>query len=249
MDFEGILRESLDAAKARQAASDGVPIGSYRCDCGHIRDWEAEPCECETRRDVERDLALRRAGLRRAYASIPEGLGFCRTTDPRWEALTIHPRLRELACKWNRKRGAVLVLGDTGVGKTVSTAALLHRILDVASMPGISLVDYDWARRVRYVSGLSLAIARRNSGLGEESWLVEDSMRASLLVLDELGFEVFDPKRDSTLLEVLDQRYLDNKPTIATSGRTETQFRERYGAAIMRRITDRGTVMNLWETP
>jgi DNA replication protein DnaC len=139
------------------------------------------------------------------------------------------------------------LLGETGKGKTVSVVALMHRILDRASEAGISIVDYDWAKRMRFMSAPSLATARRNCALGEEAPLVIEAIMASLLVLDEVGFEVFDPTRDTTLFEVLDARYLENKPTIVTSGRTEEEFRARYGAALMRRITDRGMVVNLWE--
>jgi DNA replication protein DnaC len=85
--------------------------------------------------------------------------------------------------------------------------------------------------------------ARKIHPLGEEEpEEVTRAMRASLLVLDDLGAEPL----DTVIFEVLDQRYSRGLPTIVTSGLTPSAIRERYGDAAWRRLSERGVVLEEW---
>jgi len=163
-----------------------------------------------------------------------------------WKALKAkHPahweRLHTFATRWRRSVGSVALLGPTGIGKSAACAALLARILDTSVER--REVDFQWALGVRFVDAAELIVARRNSRLGSEADMVEDAKGATLLVLDELGFEASSP----VPFEVVNERYRTGLPTIITTGRAEVEFSKRYGSAFIRRIRDRGTVLDFWE--
>ena len=79
--------------------------------------------------------------------------------------------------------------------------------------------------------------------------MVQLAMRASLLVLDEIGYEYFQPERDTTLFEVLDHRYLARKPTIITTELGREELKARYRAAAERRLGDVGVYVELNPQP
>lgn len=142
-------------------------------------------------------------------------------------AVTARP-LRELAERWTPRDGGLLVIGPTGVGKTASVIRALRRVVGAIS-------DYrDPMLRVHWTAASAIALARRRTGLGAgEAEEIRRSIETPLLVVDELGPEPIDP----ALHDVLDARYLAQRVTIATSGMSLAELRERYGAARIRRIT------------
>jgi hypothetical protein len=128
--------------------------------------------------------------------------------------------------------GNLLLAGPTGAGKTL---AALHAVLLL------------WQRRlavfrplplVLFVKHTSLATARRNSRLGQESQLIEDAIGAELLIIDDLGQA---EDKDPALFEVIDARYDAGRPTIATTGLDPAApdkdgFNARIGEAPLRRL-------------
>lgn len=248
MDFETALRAFEHEAKQLAAKQGGVEYGQKRCACGAIYPWEAEPtCSCETDRIRREERAARERCLRRAYESVPNALRWAREGSEAFGRVKIHPECQRLI-KWHRGLGNGLVSGPTGAGKTVSAAALVHRILDRVCEHGATTTDFDFARRIRFVDASDLARARRESKLGEEPEILTEACRASLLVIDEMGFEPWHCERDRALFDVLNERYSQGGHTIVTTGRTEAEFRARYGAALVRRIVDgdRGFVLDLF---
>ena len=252
-DFEAMLQAVEKRAMVQMAQEGGVELGMKKCQgCGMIVPWKSDfLCACAAEREAKQAEVLRRKVLRRAYATIPSTLDWARREDPRFLDATLHPLARQII-RWSRVSdcvfGNVILSGPTGVGKTVCCVALLHRILDRASKKEVGVVQMDFAKRVRFMSALDLVTSRRDSGLGAEPEEVSEAKWASLLVLDELGHEAYAQDRDSTLLEVVDWRYREGLPTIVTTGRTEADFRTKYGAALMRRLTHQGTgFVSMWE--
>lgn len=99
-----------------------------------------------------------------------------------------------------------------------------------------------------FVKAAALAAARRCHPLGEgEPKLLVDAPEAALLLLDDLGQ---DERRDNVMMDVLDARYDAGLPTVCTSGFTLEQLSERYGQALVRRITEtngKGRIVNLFK--
>lgn len=249
MDFETALSAFEHEAKQIAAKTGGVEYGQKRCACGAVYRWEDDPsCTCEADRIRREERSARERCLRRAYESVPAALRWAREGSAGFQRLVIHPSCQKLI-RWHRGLGNGLVTGPTGAGKTVSAAALIHRVLDRVCERGATTTDFDFARRVRFVDASDLARARRESRLGEEPEILIEASRASLLIIDEMGFEPWHCERDRALFDVLNERYSQGGYTIVTTGRTEVEFRQRYGGALVRRIVDgdRGFVLNLFE--
>jgi hypothetical protein len=243
----------LSLVQLDRAKRDKVPVGSYRCErCGQVHEWNGPECspdaadpmsfeQLELRKELKRHLMC-------AYATIPEGMDWCRLGDPKWREKCCDDGRRFVA-GWTKEAGSAVLWGKTGVGKTIAAIALMHRILDAArDLPVDKMPTHKlrWAAGIAFVSGPDLALARRMNKLGAEAPLVELAMRASLLVIDEIGHEYFNPDGDTTLFEVLNHRYLGKKrPTIVTSELNREQLMARYRPAAFRRIGDIGTYVPL----
>lgn len=137
-------------------------------------------------------------------------------------------QLRQVAETWQPADGGLLVLGPTGSGKTATVLRALRRLV------GAAATWHDPVLRARWTSASSIALARRHAGLGAgEAAEIRGAVEAPMLVIDELGPEPLDP----ALHDVLDARYTLQRVTLATSGMSLAELRDRYGAARIRRIT------------
>jgi len=137
------------------------------------------------------------------------------------------------------EHGGRLILGPTGVGKTVAGVAVCRRTLASPS------AGASWVR------ALDLPNARLQQSLGSgEAALVSSATSAGFLVIDDLGWESKRAGADDVCVEVLATRYDRGLPTYVTSGLTRAAFIERYGDAIVRRIVEAGglpgKVVDLW---
>lgn len=148
--------------------------------------------------------------------------------QPAYERAVAARQLRQFAETWQPGDGGVLVLGTTGVGKTASVLRALRRLVRAATTWRAPILRAHWT------CAADIALARRRVGLGAgEAAEIRRCIDAPVLVVDELGPEVLDP----ALHDVLDGRYRAERVTLATSGMTLAELRERYGSARIRRIT------------
>lgn len=251
--FEETLQRLLQSAQVARARADGVQVGEYRCDCGNVRKWDdPEKCPiCPEKRPGSLPLEEKQRMLQPAFRSIPDGLDWCRIGNPTWEERCCN-KGKDFARKWQRSSKSAVLWGKTGTGKTIAAVALMHRILDHVLRHDVDAQALRFAAGMRFVSALDVALDRRKYPLGKaESPLVESSKRASLLVLDEVGYEVFDPNRDTALFEIADERYKKaERPTIMTTGLdfrlngpkadNWDRFVTRYGEALWRRFREAG---------
>ncbi len=219
------------------APSTAPPV--HRCEggCLSIVAARGDCCAaCEARQHVEHRSRL---------------LADAEATLPRWPWATFaEKRLRDTAERdiwngayaWKRAEGSMVLLGRTGAGKTACVVALARRIIETARGRRLPLVDMQFAIGLRFISAKDLAQARREHKLGAgESPLEAMANRATLLILDELGYE---PQIDSTISDVVDARYRAGLPIIVTSGLTEVELAGRYGDAVKRRLCERGRVVS-----
>lgn len=150
----------------------------------------------------------------------------------------VHPVLYRFALHHDpREHGSALLLGPSGVGKTTAAAVLVRRLAKQAREATVG-ADSHWMARVKWCEAHALVKAAKEWPLGKgEPPLVDRCREASLLVLDEVGFEPHDP----ILLDVVNGRYKARLPTIVTSGlgSTAAEFTDRYGEAFVRRLSGR----------
>lgn len=163
-------------------------------------------------------------------------------------------RLKGLARAWSANSCGALLLGPTGIGKSMAACFLARRTVYERM-----LATDDWHYRcdrpehdatyihdddrpymserygVLWASAPALYLARRRHPLGkDEPRLVDRATKAKLLILDDIGRE---PAQESVVQDVLWERCdRDGLVTIATAGDSEAKLSDRYGAALVRRI-------------
>jgi hypothetical protein len=130
--------------------------------------------------------------------------------------------------------GSLVLLGETGKGKSALTVAYVHRRYD----DEMRRVEAGESRAIHFawVSGFELAGARKRSPLGGESPLVQHAIEIPLLILDEVGHE---PQSEELML-VIDGRYRANLPTILTSPLTWQELAQHIGGGAYRRLLEHG---------
>lgn len=256
--FDQVLQGLMQAVQVSRARQDGVAVGEYRCECGQIRRWDdPNRCAiCPPRSPDALSAEEKRVLLQPAFRTIPDGMDWCRIGNPKWEEHCAR-KGKELVKSWRREAGSTVLWGRTGAGKTIAAVALMHRILDHVLRNDVDRQMLRFAAGMRFVSALDLALDRRKHPLGKaEAPLVELAKKASLLVLDEVGYEVFEPGRDTTLFEIANDRFgKSQKPTIMTTGldfRRDgrpvegwDRFVSRYGEALWRRFRECGVEIEL----
>lgn len=161
----------------------------------------------------------------------------------------VPPKVRKIADEYEREEGGMLVIGDTGVGKTVFVVAVFTRLLDEYTAEAADRArergDPHFhgivpAHFLGWVRAVDLASARAQHALGAgEPPLVTHAKETLLLAIDDLGWE---STRDSTVAEVIAERYDRGRPTIVTAGQTFAALAERYSEAVLRRVLESGGI-------
>jgi DNA replication protein DnaC len=210
-------------------------------------DWCASCASLSQQRERERVLIAARRSV-----SPDDALEWCRVGTPEYADATKgararargdHRRLLETAA-WNREMGSMLVLGATEIGKSKFLTAAALRVLDLAS----TCDDQDsirFAAGIRRVSALDIARAREQAKFGDEPEIVKVAKRATLLILDEVGFE--DMRMDPyAVRDLLRARYEPVRlPTFVASGMTFAELETRYGVPTIRTLASKGIVIDL----
>lgn len=239
------LREDQLAARPRNQG--GEPV----CGCGALLGPDELECAVcpERRKAAERECALTAeigARLRPVRASLP-GWDWARHDHPLFVERVDSPKLRTLAQRWTPTgRGPLLLLGESGIGKTATALAVVHRLISdgerAARAAGTTrCAAFEVASRICWTTAPELIRVRRGHPLGRgecPEW--RSTSQARLLVLDELGQEQADPR---WLLELLDARYASPTQglvTLSTSGLTREALEARYGFGAWRRLLEPG---------
>jgi len=132
------------------------------------------------------------------------------------------------------KAWALVMLGDTGVGKSVAAALawLLLRDEDraVAQAPGV----YADLRGVSWVRARTLQRLSYNA----RSDALQRFAAAHGLIVDELGSE--DERTRQALQEVIEERGDAKRRTVITSNLSADEFREAYGDRLLDRLRGAG---------
>lgn len=188
--------------------------------CAAARGVPFESCTASAsseRRDEPLRLALRK------LPKIPDN----------WRQL-VDGRIANAVANLCWSSGNLILLGNTGCGKTLGAAVLAKRLL-LAAEQGRA---WNRARRIVFVDAAKLALAREQYGFGAgEAPLIAKCESAPLLVLDELGFL---DKDTGVIEQVIDARDKARRPTVVTSGMKPEELEGRYGTATARKLMGQG---------
>lgn len=248
-----------EITRIRDVIAAKSPDGRPLCECGRALEGAAFQCfDCAQRSAADRKKREHAAREEAWRAEIRSWAPLTGVPDWEWARLDnpdftrrVRPRLLTYAQRYEPAHGSVLVSSDTGTGKTTVTRAMVHHRRDrevakvLAGRPGTKPTPLLWTLRdLVWTTGFDLAKARRENALGDgEARLVQRAMSCKLLVIDEVGFEV---QHDTIFQEVMNARYVGERPTIVTTGLRPDAFAKRYGDAAYRRLTERGTCLEAW---
>lgn len=200
---------------------------------GPCRRCSDEDAEQERREEVKHSLE-------RSARSLPRW-PWARFADRLFAERTKSAPAMVIAAKaWTVRAGNLLFSGATGVGKTTIAVAMVHRLHDRALERDASEGEQRLAIGARFITGHELVAAKRAHPLGRGiAPIVDQALDASVLLLDELGYE---PQDEVTFL-VIDERYRWGRPTIVTTGLDLAGLCAKYGDAWVRRILDLGELV------
>lgn len=222
-----------EAAEAHRAACTDRPCTAcerFVCACGKPFDG-AKNFRC---RDCWRASKLETA-LAPMRESVPKRFRWAMSGGPELgQRVKASPDLVARALK-APPSGDMLLHGDTATGKTSLVVAMLD-----------AWVRQDPEQRAgaRFVESYWLAGARARHALGQgEAPAVTSAMKATLLVLDDLGSESDD--RRNVIADVVFHRHNEELPTWITTGFTVEQLVNRYGSQVIRRIVEQGKRVEL----
>ena len=188
--------------------------------------------------------------LARARRTLPV-MPHAHLGNPKLGTIVAAPIL-EAVRAWRMTEGLNLVLlGDTGCGKTTAAVALARGLLDLARESEVVRA----VSGIRFRSALELHNTRLDHGregfraerIRSDPPMVAKAKTTSLLILDEVGFEP-EARRDElpVVLDIMQQRYNAGLVTIVTSGLSEQGLVRRYGEATKRRMTERARVVSVF---
>ncbi|MCJ7810241.1 MAG: ATP-binding protein [Desulfobulbaceae bacterium] len=153
------------------------------------------------------------------------------------EATEVLRRMKNYASRFADVRevgSSVVFIGGTGTGKSMLSAAIGNEVMNqgytvlyITCPQAISLIKRSWAK---------------NSEISQDEYL-EKFSKPDLLILDEV------PKGCKSLAdwelihEIMNRRYMNQKPTISISTLTEDNLKEKMTEEIFRRMSYKGDTM------
>lgn len=148
--------------------------------------------------------------------------------DCRWDYTEVLRR----AALWDF-RGIMYLYGPTGTGKSFAAAWTLwnrmrQRVEEVWSTPWL------WSEQTRF--GLTWLSAYR---IGDDREARKEAIRASLLVIDDLGEEVRTPSTRAAIAEVISERYNSVRATVITSNIPIEKLGDVYSVRMTERIVNK----------
>lgn len=212
-----------------------------------------EPCsrswieKAETQR-AEEALRQRRArfdeGRDRALRTIPEKYADATFDSIETLKARIATRAAILAARDLVDEPLVLLVGGAGAGKTTLGCAMLRKIIDATTFEGGG--KQWWSFGVKFAGAFFLAKARLEHALGhDEAPLVKEALKASVLLIDDLGIE---KKRETVVAEVIYEREQLRKPMIITTSISPETAAMLYGDGVARRLFEESKVIRM-KTP
>ncbi len=167
-------------------------------------------------------------------AALNFGMGakYVNACLPKWTATKQH---MDLVLKWSKDPKNMLVLiGPPETGKTYFCAAIANYFIEKGR-----LVKYFNSRR--YFEEIQKAIQSDKS----QYEAVRNIAQSDILILDDLGASTNSEWQKEVILDLIDQRYSSEKPTIITSNLDENNAKIALGERTTRRIFSENLVLTV----
>lgn len=131
------------------------------------------------------------------------------------------------------KSGSIIMMGNTGLGKTHISSAMGGVIINNG-------FDVYYSTAVDMMSDFE---NERFSGVKSENQQTEKYFTCELLIIDDLGTELINQFSTSCLYNVINSRLIKKKPTIISTNFSREDLRKKYMDRITSRIFGEYTVL------
>lgn len=216
----------LRVARARGFELELPETVIHRCRCGVEVQVRGTLCPTCGERELAELRSMHMAPARRTLPTWP----WARIGHPGFRP---DPRLVEVARRWRATEGSLTIIGPTGRQKSTLAVALCIDRMERATTPE----QVRLAAGIRYMLASDLDKARQEHSLGrDEAPLIRSAVRATVLVLDDLGKE---KTKGEVITSVLERRYNAGLPNLLTSELSLERLGERYGLSDRRRVAER----------
>lgn len=232
-----------ESGSAEKSKSESLPDSEICSKCGGtgFKVWTdergytfAEPCECQERMLLKRRLS---------FAELPESL-----KDVSLETFSINayrsPKSKDIArkaCKGikyyldNFKSlktagmGLYIHSNTKGSGKTRMAASVANHIMQNTTLQA------RFATSTRIITEIKATWDKDREQ--SESKLLNDLSRMSVLIIDDFGTEIHKTWIEQAFYQIINERYINNRPTIFTSNYSLEQLK--YDDRITNRIKEK----------
>ncbi len=224
--------KELETEKKKILKTAKVPGKSFMCplceDTGYIN---GKICDCIKRcatrimvEELSKEMPLDSCKFEnfdlRFYSDKTEADG----TNPRRRMTAILKLCREYVINFGADSQSLLFSGNTGLGKTHLTLAIVSGIIEKGFMP-----VYGSAENL-----FSIVEKEKFSGEGRGNY--DTMLSCDLLVIDDLGTEMVTAFTKSVLHNLINTRILKGKPTIINTNLTMKEIEEKYSDRIASRL-------------
>lgn len=192
----------------------------------------------ENRQRCVANIAAARAQLTTTAARVPArftGASFDNyqpTCDKAGRVLEV---VKSYAAKWPELRAvgtSLILMGPPGTGKTHLAIAALRAVLAREGETAIYADFADLMLEVRSTYG--------GGNSEREGTVIQQYVRPSLLVLDEVGVTAGSDHEKATIFHVLNKRYLARRPTILVTNLAAPELKAFIGERVYDRLRENG---------
>lgn len=142
--------------------------------------------------------------------------------------LNLSPETHKNLSKWVQSKSKFLtIMGNPGTGKTYICAAVLNFLIE-------NKQECFYITQRRMMSYIQQGIAENK----HQYTLVDELAAYPVLIIDDIGSSTNTEWQKDMLLELLDQRYSDNRKTLITTNLCKADLETIFGKRICSRIFD-----------
>ncbi len=232
--LKAIKERSKALTKQKNEILKKAKIPSEKFDCDLCRDTgyvSGKICECIKKEaskimaeELSKEMPLKDCRFDNFDLKFYSDKTDANGANPRRRMTSILKLCREYVITFGGNSGNLLFRGETGLGKTHLTLAIVGGVIEKGFMP-----VYGSAENL-----FSAVEAEKFSGEGRGNY--DTMLNCDLLVIDDLGAEMATVFTKSVLYNLVNTRLLSGKPTIINTNLSMKEIGEKYSPRIASRL-------------
>lgn len=146
----------------------------------------------------------------------------------------LHPELIKYGYEWvnSNSKKSLYLFGTYGCGKTTFAHAIIHNYLRL-----LGSTTYIWPTilSAKQLDNMLLNALKHSDG---DSYVLDDLSNKDLLFIDDIDKINSTDRFKSQMFEIINQRYLYNRPTIITSNCRHCDLDRLFDGGVLSRMSD-----------